>query len=196
MSAASLANALSTWAAEGGLDLGRVERVQEGAQRVDRWGAAEAGAEGHIQPLAMHGDEDPHAAVGGGAGQDRQYREQQQVGEAVALALAAAGVGDLLQGGEQAGERHHGGLRCEGFGPQRPRRADGLAAANLALTDRSCPEPNSPARHWRSSGISPDVPRQALCKNRRPSGRARAHSEPSLTAIMPVIDTIASTPDL
>jgi hypothetical protein len=30
-------------AAEGGLDRGRVERVQEGTQRVDRGGAAEAG---------------------------------------------------------------------------------------------------------------------------------------------------------
>ena len=61
-------------AAEGGLDLGRVERVQEGAQRVDRWGAAEAGAEGHVQPLAMHADEQADAAVGGGAGQDGQHR--------------------------------------------------------------------------------------------------------------------------
>jgi hypothetical protein len=131
-------------AAEGGLDRGRVERVQEGTQRVDRWGAAEAGAEGHVQPLAMHADEQADAAVGGGAGQDGQHCKQQQGGKAVTLSLAAARIGDLFQGGEQAGERHHGGLRCEGFGPQRPSRADGLAAANLALTGRSCPEPNSP----------------------------------------------------
>jgi hypothetical protein len=101
-------------AAEGGLQLGRVERVQEGAQRVDRRGAAEAGAEGHVQPLAMHADEQADAAVGGGAGQHRQDAEQQQVGEAVAPALAAARVGDPVQGGEQAGERHHGSFRGEG----------------------------------------------------------------------------------
>src|SRR5688572_4311664 len=102
-------------AAEGGLDRGRVERVHEGAQRVDGRGAAEAGAEGGVEPLAMHADEQADAAVGGGAGQHRQHREQQQGSEAVTLALAAARVGDLVQGGEQAGERHHGGLRCEGL---------------------------------------------------------------------------------
>jgi hypothetical protein len=101
-------------AAEGGLQLGRVERVHEGAQRVDGGGAAETGAEGGVEPLAMRADEQADAAVGGGAGQHRQDAEQQQVGEAVALALAAARVGDLLQGGEQAGERHHGGLQGEG----------------------------------------------------------------------------------
>src|SRR5829696_9084547 len=74
----------------------------------------------HIQPLAMHADEQADAAVGGGAGQDGQHREQQQGGKAVTLSLAAARIGDLFQGGEQAGERHHGGLRGKGFGPQRP----------------------------------------------------------------------------
>ena len=101
-------------AAEGGLQLGRVERVQEGAQRVDGGGAAEAGAEGGVEPFAVHADEQADAAVGGGAGQHRQDAEQQQVGEAVAPALAAARVGDPVQGGEQAGERHHGGFRGEG----------------------------------------------------------------------------------
>jgi hypothetical protein len=106
--------------AERGLQLGWIERLEQAAQGIDCRGAAEAGAEGGIEMLAMHGDEGPHAAVGGGAGQDRQYREQQQVGEAVALALAAAWVGDLLQGGEQAGERHHGGLRGKGMALNSP----------------------------------------------------------------------------
>jgi hypothetical protein len=101
-------------AAEGGLEVGRVERVQEGAQRVDGRGAAEAGAEGGVEPLAMHADEQPDAAVGGGTGQDGQDAEQQQGSEAVAPALAAARVRDPLQGGEQAGERHHGSFRGEG----------------------------------------------------------------------------------
>src|SRR3954468_4977333 len=101
-------------AAEDGLQLGRVERVQEGAQRVDGGGATKAGTEDRVEPLAMHADEQADAAVGGGAGQDGQHREQQQGSEAVTPALAAARVRDLLQGGEQAGERHHGGLRCGG----------------------------------------------------------------------------------
>src|SRR5206468_9263376 len=46
-------------------------------------------------------------AVGGRPGEDGQHREEQQGSEAVALALAAARVGDLFQGGEQPGERYH-----------------------------------------------------------------------------------------
>src|SRR4051794_41704808 len=68
----------------------------------------------------MHADEQTDAAVGGGAREDRQHREQQQGSEAVTLALAAARIGDRFQGGEQAGERHHGGLRCEGLALNRP----------------------------------------------------------------------------
>src|SRR4051794_31146660 len=68
----------------------------------------------------MHADEQTDAAVGGGAREDRQNREQQQGSEAVTLALAAARIGDRFQGGEQAGERHHGGLRCEGLALNRP----------------------------------------------------------------------------
>jgi hypothetical protein len=97
--------------AEGGLQRGRIERLEQGAHGVDGRRAAEAGAEGRVEALAMHADEHPNAAVGGGAGQDGQHREEQQVGERVALALAAAWVRDLLQGGEQASERHHDGLR-------------------------------------------------------------------------------------
>jgi hypothetical protein len=107
-------------AAEGGLDRGRVERVHEGAQRVDGRRAAETGTKGGVEPRAMHADEQADAAVGGGAREDRQHREQQQGSEAVTLALAAARIGDLFQGGEQAGERHHGGLRCEGLALNRP----------------------------------------------------------------------------
>src|SRR4051794_11911930 len=54
-------------AAEGGLRLGRVERVEEGAQGVDGGGAAEAGAEGGVEPLAMRADEQADAAGGGRA---------------------------------------------------------------------------------------------------------------------------------
>src|SRR3954466_5241383 len=131
-------------AAEGGLEIGRVERVQEGAQRVDGRGATKAGAEDCVEPLAVHADEQADAAVGGGAGQDGKDAEQQQGSQGIALALPAARVRDLLQGGEQAGEGHHGGLRCGGtVGPQRPRRAAG-PSATPHLTNRSAPEPNSP----------------------------------------------------
>src|SRR3954466_5522656 len=68
----------------------------------------------------MHADEQTDAAVGGGAREDRQNRAQQQGSEAVTLALAAARIGDRFQGGEQAGEQHHGGLRCEGLALNRP----------------------------------------------------------------------------
>ena len=144
-------------AAEGGLDLGRVERVQEGAPRVDGRGAAEAGAEGGVEPLAMRADEQADAAVGGGAGQDGQHRqdaEQQRVGEAVAPALAAARVGDPVQGGEQAGERHHWRPPVRGtVGPQQPSRAAGPSAAGPALTNRSWPEPNSPGVTGEEVGV-------------------------------------------
>jgi hypothetical protein len=100
--------------AEGGLDLGRVERVEEGAQGVDGGCATEAGTEDGVEPLAMHADEQADAAVGGSAGQDGKDAEQQQGSQGIALALPAARVRDLLQGGEQAGEGHHGGLRCGG----------------------------------------------------------------------------------
>ena len=93
--------------AEGGLDLGRVERAEAGAQGVDGGRATEAGTEDGVEPLAMHADEQADAAVGGRPGEDGQHREEQQGSEAVALALAAARVGDLFQGGEQPGERHH-----------------------------------------------------------------------------------------
>src|SRR4051794_4834814 len=93
--------------AEGGLDLGRVERVEEGAQGVDGGRATKAGTEGGVEPLAMHADEQADAAVRGRAGEDGQHREEQQGSEAVTLTLAAARVGDLFQSGEQPGERHH-----------------------------------------------------------------------------------------
>src|SRR4051812_2288419 len=118
-------------AAEGGLQLGRVERVQEGAQRVDGRGAAEAGVEGGVEPLAVHADEQADAAVGAGTGQHRQDAEQQQVGEAVSPALAAARGGDPVQGGGQAGERHHGGSST-GNGPVNGAR------------DAAIPRPRSP----------------------------------------------------
>src|SRR4051812_50041269 len=104
-------------AAEGGLQLGRVERVQEGAQRVDGRGAAEAGVEGGVEPLAARADEQADAAVGGGAGQPRQDAEQQQGGEAGAPALAAARGGGPVQGGGQGGGRDHYSFRGGGFDP-------------------------------------------------------------------------------
>ena len=44
-------------AAEGGLELGRVERLEQSAQRVDGRCPAEAGAKGGVQAVAMDGDE-------------------------------------------------------------------------------------------------------------------------------------------
>src|SRR5690349_17770211 len=133
--------------------------AREVAPRVLRAGpngrrAPKAGTEGGVEPLAVHADEQADAAVGGGADQDRQDAEQQQVGHRVAPALAAARVGDPVQGGEQAGERYHDSFRSEGFDPQQLRHPAGPSAAGPALTNRSWPEPNSPggsmARRTRS----------------------------------------------
>jgi hypothetical protein len=95
--------------AEGGLQIGRLERLEQAAERVHGRRAPEARAEGGVQALPVDADKDPDAAVGGGARQDGQHGEEQQVGERVAAALPAARVGDPFQGGDQASERHHGG---------------------------------------------------------------------------------------
>jgi hypothetical protein len=65
--------------AEDRLEVTWIEGVKEAAQGVDRRGAAEAGAESGVEPLAMHADEQANAAVGGGIGEDGQNTEQQQV---------------------------------------------------------------------------------------------------------------------
>jgi hypothetical protein len=147
-------------AAEGGLQLGRVERVQEGAQRVDGGGAAEAGAEGGVEPLAVHADEQADAAVGGGAGQHRQDAEQQQVGEAVAPALAAARVRDLLQGGEQAGERHHGSFRGEGS-------TLNSSAAPLVLRPPAPPSQTAHGQNRTALGLHPGLFSSVIWPGRR-----------------------------
>src|SRR3954454_18049001 len=172
-------------AAEGGLQFARVERVQEGAQRVDGRGAAEAGAEGGVEPLAMHADEQADAAVGGGAGQDGQHREQQQVGEAVALPLAAARAGSLA--------RRRAGRRTAPWrppvrgtvGPQRPRRAAD-PSATPHLTNRSWPEPNSPgtrppidrgSAEEQGSGCRPSPSKEYRIKGG--AGQCRARVQPT-----------------
>src|SRR3712207_4959770 len=150
--------------AKSGLDRGRIERVQQGAQRVDSRGATEAGAEGGVEPLAVHADEQADATVGGGAGQHRQDAEQQQESEAVTLALAAARIGDLAQGGEQAGEWHHGGLRCEGLAlnssgarlvprPQTPPSQTAYAQNRTALVAEDRPD-LAEELLWRFMGLA------------------------------------------
>ena len=64
--------------AEGGLQLGRVERQEETAQRVHGRRSTEARAEHRVETLPVHADERQDAAVGGGTGQDGQHGEEQQ----------------------------------------------------------------------------------------------------------------------
>ena len=97
--------------AEGGLQRGRLEGQEEVAQRVHGRRAPKARPEGGVQTLAMHADEGQDAPVGGGAGQHRQDREEEQVGQRVTLALGPTRVGDRPERGEQGGERDHGSLR-------------------------------------------------------------------------------------
>jgi hypothetical protein len=103
--------------AEGGLQGGRIERLEQGTQGVDGRRPAQPGPEHRVEALAMHADEDQDAAVGGGARQDGQHGEEQQVRERVAPTLPAARVRDLAEGSEQASERHHGGLQRRGAWP-------------------------------------------------------------------------------
>jgi hypothetical protein len=100
-------------AAESRLEVGGIEGQEQVAQRVHGRDPAQAGAEGGVQALPVHVDERQDAAVGGGAGQHGEGREQEQVGQRVAPALAAARVGDLRKGCEQSGERDHGCLHDE-----------------------------------------------------------------------------------
>jgi len=72
--------------AEGGLQLGRLERQEETAQRVHGRRSTEARAEHRVEALPVHADERQDAAVGGGARQHGEDREQQQVGQRVAPA--------------------------------------------------------------------------------------------------------------
>jgi hypothetical protein len=97
--------------AKGGFQLGRVERLKQGAHGVDGWCTTQGGAERRVEALTMHHDEHQQAAVGGGVRQNGQHREQQQMSERVAPTLSATLVRDLFQGGEQASERHHGRLQ-------------------------------------------------------------------------------------
>src|SRR4051794_22106922 len=92
----------------------------------------------------MRADEQADAAVGGGAGQHRRDAEQQQVGQRVALALGPTRVGDPVQGGEQAGERHHGSSRGEGStlnssgAPPVPRPPAPPSQRLMARTEQPC----------------------------------------------------------
>ena len=130
--------------AQGSLQLGRIERLKQSAQGIDGRGPAQRGAEHRVEALTMHGDEDQDAALGGGACQDGQHRKQQQVGERVALPLASTRVRDLFQRGEQASERHHGGLQHRCGAGQRHTRADDPSPANppspiaQARTEQPC----------------------------------------------------------
>src|SRR3712207_353909 len=121
------------------------------AQRVDGRGAAEAGAKGGVEPLAVYSDEQADAPVGSGAGQHRQDAEQQQMGQRVALTLGTAWITNRAQGGEQLSKGSHGDLRARNTrstarSRRRPRPRHGPAECQLT------PELNGPAlTPWYSS---------------------------------------------
>ena len=167
--------------AKGGLQLGRVERQEQGAQRVDGRRPAQRGAEHRVQALAMHGDEHQDAAVGGGAREDGQHREQQQVGQRVAPSLAAARVGDPVQGGEQVGERHHGGSSTSVM-PVNGARPPMIPRPSAAFTSRPCSEPNSPASPGNETMREPltNTVESALSCFRAGAGSSRVLNSPTL----------------
>jgi hypothetical protein len=102
-------------AAEGRLQRRRVEGQEQVAQGVDGRRPAQADAVDVAQAVAVDGQKGDDAALRGRAGEHGQHREQQQVGERIACTLAAAWVGNGLQGGQQGGERDHGDLRQSGY---------------------------------------------------------------------------------
>jgi hypothetical protein len=111
---------LPSMAAEGGLERVRIKSLKEVAQRVDRRRAAQPSAEDRVEPLAMHADEHQNAAIQCRPGEYGQHREEQQMREGVASALAAARVGDRFERGEQGGKGHHGGLQHGGYRANKP----------------------------------------------------------------------------
>ena len=107
-------------AAKGGLKVGRVERYQQIAQRVERRRAAEAGAEDVVQALTMDADEGDDALIRARPGQDREDREEQQVRQGVPFALRPPRIGDVAQSRQQSPERNHGHLRRAEHSLNRP----------------------------------------------------------------------------
>src|SRR3954469_17275442 len=103
----------------------------------------------------MHADEQTDAAVGGGAREDRQNREQQAAGQRGGNAGLGGGADRGSVPGRRAGRRTAPWRPpVRGFGPQQARRLAGPSAADPALTDRFCPEPNSPV-----TGAVPEISR-------------------------------------
>src|SRR3954454_23331243 len=134
----------------------------------------------------MHGDEGQDAAVGGGAREDGQHREQQQVGQRVAPPLAAARVGDPVQGGEQVGERHHGGSRTSVM-PVNGARPPMIPRPSAAFTSRPRSEPNSPAQRARAAPVA--ARKANATATRECAGAAGAHASPAPALASRVMDT-------
>ena len=86
--------------------LHRMATQEQVTQGVHRRSTPEAGAEDGIQALALQGHEGDDLLVRRRARKRGQYREQQQVAHAVALALGTARVGHLGKGGKQESEWH------------------------------------------------------------------------------------------
>ena len=152
-------------APEGCFQLLRVERQEQVAQRVDRRRAAQARAEGPVEPVAVDAQEGDDAAVGGRAREHGQHREQQQVGERIAPALRAARVGDLRQGGQQGGERDHSDLRQACY------RINTSAAGPLPPHS---PALNSPAPALRTTSEAGRIDRNHGCSRTATFDRAAA----------------------
>ncbi len=78
---------VASMTAERGFEIVTAECQEQVAQGGHRRGAPEAGTEDGVQALALQGDERDDLLVGGRARQHGEDREQQQMAQAVALAL-------------------------------------------------------------------------------------------------------------
>ena len=111
---------LCRMASERGLHRGRIEPLEDVADRRVRGRAAPFQAEAAVQPAAMNVDEGHDAAIRVAAADDRQDREQKDMRQLVELAFRAPRIGDLCQDIEQRTERGHDNLRI-GCLPKNPK---------------------------------------------------------------------------
>ena len=119
---------LCRMASERGLHRGRIEPLEDVADRRVRGRATPFQAEAAVQPAAMNVDEGHDAAIRVTAADDRQDREQQDMRQLVELAFRAPRIGDLCQYIEQRTERDHDNLRI-GCLPKNPKsRPSGIPA--------------------------------------------------------------------
>jgi hypothetical protein len=96
-----------------------VERLQDGAQRVERRRPLQGAAKQRVehQPALLQKADD--VAVRGRAGQQRQHGKQQKRRQGITFARRPSRIGNLAHRSEKPGERNHGSLQSSGTADQK-----------------------------------------------------------------------------